>query len=283
MTASLLQLNVESLTKAKINVLTHLAEAHAVTAILLQETHYKDRSHLKIPGYTLAACTESEVYGTATFVKHHAKWSAIAVCPENSLLESTAMEVEGVTIINVYKPPSIKMDTTGLPYFSRPCMYAGDFNCYSTTWGCRSTNASGEALEDWASASGLNLLYDPKQPDSFHSCRWNTGTNPDLAFVNLAGPLPHCTILDPFPKSQHRPSLIQPINPIKPLTAKPVLRWNFQKAHWEQFTNLTELGADSLPDPSSNADMAYSAFCQLLPSSARMSIPRGCRRQYIPT
>ena len=157
---TLLQLNVEGLTKAKINVLTHLAQAHAVTAILLQETHYKDRSHLKILGYTLTACTEIEVYGTATFVKHHARWSAIAVCPENSLLEWTSTEVEGVTIINVHKPPSVKMDTTGLPYFSRPCMYVGDFNCHSTTWGYRSTNASGKALEDWASASGLNLLHD---------------------------------------------------------------------------------------------------------------------------
>ena len=69
---TLLQLSVEGLTMVKIHVLTRLAQAHAVTAILLQETHYKDRSHLKIPGYTLAACTESEVYGTATFVKHHA-------------------------------------------------------------------------------------------------------------------------------------------------------------------------------------------------------------------
>jgi len=277
---TLLQLNVEGLTKANINVLTRLAQAHAVTAILLHETHHKDRSHLKIPGHTLAACTESEVYGTATFVKHHAKWSAIAVRPENSLLEWTATEVEGVTIINVYKPPSVKMDTTGLPYFSRPCMYVGDFNCHSTTCGHRSTNASGEAFEDWAFASGLNMLHDPKQPDSFHSRRQNTGTNSDLAFVNLVGPLPHRTILQPFPKSQQRPSLIQPINPIEPLTAKSVLRWNFRK---EQFTSLTELGADSLPDPSSNLDMAYSTFCGLLHSSARMSIPRGCRRQYILT
>jgi len=78
-------------------------------------------------------------------------------------------------------------------------MYTGDFNCCSTTWGYRSTNASGEALEDWASASGFNLMHDPKQPDSFYSRRWNTGTNPDLAFVNHAGLIPHCTILEPFP------------------------------------------------------------------------------------
>jgi len=56
----------------KINVLTHLVQAHAVTAIRLQKARYKDRSHLKIPGHTLATCTESELYGTATFVKHHA-------------------------------------------------------------------------------------------------------------------------------------------------------------------------------------------------------------------
>ena len=169
------------------------------------------------------------------------------------------------TVINVYKPPSTNLNTTVIPYFSRPCMYAGDFNCHSTTWGYRSTNASGEALEDWASASGLNLLHDPKQPDSFHSSRWNTSTNPEVAFVNLAGLLPHRTILEPFPKSQHRPLLIQPINPIEPLTAKPVLRWSFRKARWEQFTNLTDFGVDSLPDPSSSLDSAYSANCCTLP------------------
>jgi len=73
-----------------------------------------------------------------------------------------------------------------------------------------------------------------------------------------------------------------PLNPIEPLTAKPVLRWYFRKARWEQFTNLTESGSDSPPNPSSNLETMYSAFCQLLLSSARKSIPRGCRRQYIP-
>jgi len=174
------------------------------------------------------------------------------------------------------------MDTIGLPYFCRPFIYAGDFNCYSTTWGYHSANASGKDLEDWTSASGLNLLHVPKQPNSLHSRRWNTSTNPDLACVNLAGPLPHRTMLEPFPKSQHRPSLIQPMNPIEPLAAKPMLMWYFWKARWEQFINLTKLGADSLPDLSSNADTVYSAFCQLLHSSARMSIPHGCRWQYIP-
>ena len=28
------------------------------------------------------------------------------------------------------------------------------------------------------------LLYDSKEPDSFHSSRWNLGTNPDLTFIS---------------------------------------------------------------------------------------------------
>ena len=42
--------------------------------------------------------------------------------------------------------------------------------------------------------------------------RWNTGTNPDLAFASV-GPnsyLPDRRVLKKFPMSQHRPSLITP-------------------------------------------------------------------------
>ena len=67
----LLQLNVEGLTKAKINVIEHLAQQYHPTAILLQETHASDTSRLKICGYQLAAHTKSNIYRTAFFVK---KW-----------------------------------------------------------------------------------------------------------------------------------------------------------------------------------------------------------------
>ena len=84
---TLLQLNVEGLTKAKINILEHLVSTHKVTAILLQETHVIDTSRLKIAGYTLAAHTESTIHGTATFVKQTAKWKHMATCDANSETE----------------------------------------------------------------------------------------------------------------------------------------------------------------------------------------------------
>ena len=43
-------------------------------------------------------------------------------------MEWTATLVEGVTIINIYKPPSFRLQANPLPIFSAPCIYAGDFN-----------------------------------------------------------------------------------------------------------------------------------------------------------
>ena len=54
----------------------------------------------------------------------------------------------------------------------------------------------------------MTLLHDLHQPDSFRSCTWNTTSNPDLAFANVTSTLPQRLVLDPFPRSQHRPTLL---------------------------------------------------------------------------
>ncbi|CAM4567709.1 unnamed protein product [Leuciscus chuanchicus] len=51
---------------------------------------------------------------------------------------------------------------------------------------------------------------DPKEPPSFFSARWNTHTNPDLAFaVWHTAQKPERRVLDRFPRSHHRPSIIK--------------------------------------------------------------------------
>ena len=72
----------------------------------------------------------------------------------------------------------------------------------------------GECLVAWASLNGVVPLYDPKNVANFHSGRWNTGTNPDLTFVSVVpdSPVPDKRILETFPRSQHRLSLIVPPN-----------------------------------------------------------------------
>ena len=197
----MLQLNVEGLTKAKINVIEHLAQKYNPTAILLQETHASDTSRLKICGYRLAADTKSNIYGAASFVRNGSKWKIAATCPDDSILNWTAVEVEGTTVINVYKPPVSALNKSDIPIFPPPCIYAGDFNCHSTAWGYQATSSNGSALEDWASIADVTLLHDPHQPDSFRYGRWNTTSNPDLAFANVTSTLPQRLVLDSFPKS----------------------------------------------------------------------------------
>ncbi len=109
----------------------------------------------------------------------------------------------------------------------------GDFNSHSTLWGYSQTNNDGEEVEFWRLNQNLTLLHDAKHKPSFLSARWRRGYNPYLAFVSSR----HLNnfdklVLDPIPRSQHRPIAIK-IKPIlRPAESKPVLRFNFRKANW---------------------------------------------------
>ena len=90
-------------------------------------------------------------------------------------------------------------------------------------------------------------------------------------------------ILDPFPHSQHRPSLIT-TNLFLPCSSSlPLPRWNFRKANWEKFTDLAEALVDGLTHAAEyDVNSIYKSFCHAIISAAKKSIPRGCRDQYIP-
>ena len=172
----------------------------------------------------------------ATFVQCSTKWRDIASSTPEEEVEWVTTEVEGVNITNVYKPPGTRLCLDSLPRFQQPCIYAGDFNCHSTTWGYSSTNTDGTTLEHWASNTDVTLLYDLEQPRSFRSARWGTSTNPDLGFANL-GTCASRRVLECFPKSQHRPSIIESSTTINSVPTRPVKRWNFRKADWAKFTD----------------------------------------------
>ena len=117
------------------------------------------------------------------------------------------MDVDGYRTVNVYKPPPTRLQASDLPVFPHPVLYAGDFNCPHFNLGYSTSSADGEYLVAWASLNGLVPLHDPKDVATFHSGRWNTGTNPDLTFVSF-GPdsrVPDRRILEKFPRSQHLP------------------------------------------------------------------------------
>ena len=126
-------------------------------------------------------------------------------------------------------------------------------------------------------------VYNTKDAASFYSGRWNTGTNPDLAFATV-GPnsrLPDRRVLDKFPRSQHRPLLITQPRFAMAVPSMPVKRWNFRKAKWSYYIALTnKLAKTLLPPDSLDVDAAYQDFCNTIKKAVKKAIPRGYRNNY---
>ena len=144
------------------------------------------------------------------------------------LRESTYHLGQIYRIININKPPPTRLQSLDLPVFPHPCLYAGNFNCRHADWGYNDNSPDDECLAGWASINCLALLYNAKDAASFYSGRWNTGTNPNLAFASVSpnSRLPDRRVLEKFPRSQHRPSLITPQRFAMAVPSMPVKRWN---------------------------------------------------------
>ena len=130
----ILQLNVEGFTAAKKQVVEQLAHNNKVIAILLQETQCTNPDFLAIAGYERCAFTTRKHHGIATFVSQDATWSTVARSYSNSEIEWLAIRIDGMAIVNIYKPPPTRLTPTSLPSFGNQCIYAGDFNCQHIEW-----------------------------------------------------------------------------------------------------------------------------------------------------
>ena len=136
-----------------------------------------------------------------------------------------------------------------------------------------------------ANTNNLALIQNPKDATSFHSGCWNTSTNPDLAFfsINLDSRLPDKHLLEKFPRSQHRPLLIDPPRFACPVPSNPIKLWNFRKAKWNHYISFTNKLARTLPPPDSpDMDHAYWCFCNAISTAAKKCIPRGRRNNRLP-
>ena len=260
------------------NVLHHLAMQSEALVILLQETHCTDAEKSVLPNYQLAGSSLSRKHGLATFVHERLRYTLLHQSPLTSVIEWLCVDVNGYKIVNVYKPPPTRLRTMDLPVFPHPCLYAGDFNCRHADCDYDDNRPDGECLAGWASINCLALLYNAKDVASFYSGRWNTGTNPDLAFASV-GPnshLPDRRVLDKFPRSQHRPLLITQPRFAMAVPSMPVKRWNFRKAKWSHYIALTNQFAKTLLPPDSlDVDAAYQYFCNIIKKAAKKTIHAG--------
>ena len=137
-----------------------------------------------------------------TFVRTELSWTAISQSPLGSNIEWLVTKIQQTSVVNVYKPPPSVLTASSLPSVTAPAIYAGDFNCQHPDWGYNYTTQEGRMMNDWASNAEALLLFDPKEPPSFFSARWNTRiwpllcvavTTRSLRDVSLAGFPAHTT------------------------------------------------------------------------------------------
>ena len=102
------------------SVLRHLALQCEALVILLQETHCTSVERLDLPSYHLAGFSLSRKHRLATFVHERLKRILIDQSPPTLEIEWVCVDVDNYKIVNVYKPPSTRMQASDLPAFPIP-------------------------------------------------------------------------------------------------------------------------------------------------------------------
>lgn len=81
-----------------------------------------------------------------------------------------------------------------------------------------------------------------------------------------------------FPIANHRVIMIKTGLSLQLNSSRPIHRWNFRKANWEQFKEYIEKNINRIPRYMN----ALPRFQKLLLKATKTNIPRGFRKNYIP-
>ena len=82
-------------------------------------------------------------------------------------VELISIEMPGVVVHSVYKPPNEKVVLPALGHGNLPHFV----NSSSTTCGYTNTDDNGEAVEQWEDSCNLTLIHNAKLYKSFNSAR----------------------------------------------------------------------------------------------------------------
>ena len=172
--------------------------------------------------------------------------NSISVCEEENV-EFITVELPGVVVHSLYKPPPEPFLLPPLGQRIKPHIVIGDFNSHSTLWGYTTTDSDGEAVEQWADSNRLSLIHNAKLPKSLNSAIWKKGYNPDLIFVSSnISDMCEKSVLDQIPRTQYRPICVTVHPVIVPQPTPFRRRFNLRKAKWDDFSTDFDEAIDKL-------------------------------------
>ena len=288
----ILQWNAEGVFSKK-GPLTARLEIDKIDVACIQETHLNPDKRFTIRGFqTFRMDRIGHKGGVMILVKNTIPAKDFQIDTVQPQGGETQAEIHGVnislnntdlTILNLYCPDNKKLSLQCMEIPNENCLVVGDFNSHSTCWGYEENDSRGDEVEDWQSETNLILINDPSDPPTFYSRRWLTTSTPDLSFTsgNLSGKTKR-QVMNQLGGSDHRPILLAIDLKFKPKDVRTFPRWNYKKANWESFRQLTNEYCKKFKTNHHNINYQAKNFNEIVIKAATKCIPRGARRNYRP-
>jgi exonuclease III len=146
-----------------------------IDIIAPHETHSTSNTNLsnrdEIPGYKLIGVIHSNVHGIATYARVSLNNCFITYSDCTNNIHVLAVEVSEISIVNVYKPPSVNWLTNTLEKLPHSAIYVSDFNSDNQAWGYAHNDIDGNRLMEWMTLYKMHLIYHPKDIGTIRSAR----------------------------------------------------------------------------------------------------------------
>lgn len=279
---NILQFNISGLNKKKTELAKILCDLHIHVAMLQESLHQTTDPY--IGGYTSYRCKCQNCRGILTYLRNDITGEAKHHSSGTTDIQEVTVWWQGKkhTVLNVYSPPE---DTCSIPLLQETCytrtIICGDFNGHSPRWGYANLNSTGKFIEQLADTTNLSLMQNKNSPPTLFHRVHKTWHRPDLTLISAdLVDATTISVADDDMGSDHRPIITQ-IHTTAPIQQKPKTRWNFKKADWGKFKEMTDslLNTENMPR---NINKASAIFVEALEAGAKNAIPRGSRKLYKP-
>ncbi|KAK7091308.1 hypothetical protein V1264_009008 [Littorina saxatilis] len=283
-----LQWNAEGISKKKLPFAERLHKED-IDIACIQETHLTENLRFTIRGYQTYRADREKRHkgGVLILIKNHLPAKHITLDTDGQAeitgVDITLQNGKQIRIYNIYCPADRQLSLHKMEVPQDGCLIIGDFNSHSHSWGYNETDSRGEEVEDWQIEQHLYLLNSPEDPPTFYSRRWMTSTTPDLSFsTNNLQTSAERTVLDQLAGSDHKPVKLTFNLNHHPGDCKPLPRWNYKKAKWEDYSMLTDEYVANINTRRKDANSMTKAFNAAVLKAAKETIPRGARKNYKP-
>ena len=106
--------------------------------------------------YQLAGSSLSRKHGLANFFHKRLRYTLLDQSPLTSEIDRFCVDVDGYKIVNVYKPPTMRLRSLDLPVFPHPFFMLAILTLVMLIG---VTSPDGECFAGWASINNLALPY----------------------------------------------------------------------------------------------------------------------------